>query len=127
MRFRKIGAMDHTAPLTAVTTPLTWKTADFAADFTDTDNQGGSGVEKRFYQALEFVSGEWRGNENNGFFNDEFGSGLHPAWIVPSGGGNWSISGSRLMQSDQTSANSNIYTSLNQTATMYICTTGNSV
>lgn len=114
VKWHKIGALDNTDPTVAVQ-PLTgWKTADFAASYTDSDNAGGSGVECRYYQVLENNGSEWRANKQNGFFNDNFETTLHTDWTTPAASGTWSISSGHLRQSDEVEDNSNIYAALTQ-------------
>jgi len=104
---------DSIAPTTSVATPGAWETANFTATFTDADNVGGSGLEKSYYQVIDFNGTEWRANANNGFFADNFDVAIHPDWT--SAVGTWSINAGALYQSDETNGNTNIYASLNQT------------
>lgn len=104
---------DNIAPTTAISTTNIWETGNFTANFTDADNIGGSGLEKSYYQVLDYNGTEWRANENNGFLADNFDVAIHPDWT--SANGNWSISGGALYQSDEDSSNTNIYATLNQT------------
>ncbi len=104
---------DVTAPISTITSPGNWKNNDFTANFTDTDNTGGSGVDKRFYQITDYNGIEWRANNTKGFYFDDFNqSTIHSEWI--SSTGNWSINNNTLHQSDQTNTNTNIYSALNQ-------------
>lgn len=103
---------DSIAPTTAVSTPNTWETANFTATFSDSDNVGGSGLEKSYYQVIDYNGTEWRANANNGFFADNFDVAIHPDWTAATG--IWSISGGALTQSDESNGNTNIYASLNQ-------------
>jgi len=105
---------DTIPPNTFVTNPNTWETADFSATFTDTDS-GGSGMDLSFYQVLEFNGTEWRANNGNGFYNDNFDLIIHPEWTVSTG--IWSINNSYLNQSDEGISQSNINTSLVQNNT----------
>jgi len=103
---------DVIPPSTTVSFLNDWKTTDFNADFTDTDNSGGTGVLHQFYQVIDFDGTEWRANANNGFFSDNFDLAIHPEWT--STAGNWSIISGYLNQSDQANTNTNVYASLNQ-------------
>ncbi|MFL5762450.1 MAG: glycosyl hydrolase family 18 protein [Bacteroidia bacterium] len=103
-------SIDNVAPVTTVSAPTSWVTADFSAGFTDTD--AGSGIEKSFYQVLENNGTEWRANNANGFFSDNFDVAIHPDWTIESGV--WNIAGGYLEQSDQTNGNSNIWAPLTQ-------------
>jgi spore germination protein YaaH len=104
--------MDIIAPTTQITVPTNWATQNFTTTFTDTDNTSGSGIEKSFYQVLDYNGTEWRANNGNGFFSDNFDSVIHSEWIV--GTGVWAINGGYLEQSDQVNTNSNIYAPLKQ-------------
>src|SRR5690554_7246507 len=57
---------DQIAPSTNVTSTYEWRGHDFWTMFDDTDNPGGTGVEKQFYQVLDFDGTEWRVNSDNG-------------------------------------------------------------
>ncbi|MBL4578336.1 MAG: hypothetical protein JKX74_07680, partial [Flavobacteriales bacterium] len=103
---------DSIPPTTSISNPNTWETADFTAVFTDSD-QGGSGLNERFYQVSEFNGTEWRANDGNGFFNDNFDNTIHSDWTNNSGV--WNIVTSSLEQSDEGNTNTNIYASLAQT------------
>ncbi len=108
---------DSIAPITSVNPPNSWETTSFTATFNDADNVGGSGLEKSYYQVIDYNGTEWRANSNNGFFADNFDNAIHPDWTVGNvtPGGTWSINSGALYQSDETNGNSNIYASLNQT------------
>ena len=109
-------SVDSIAPTTIVNTPATWETGNFTATFNDADNTGGSGLEKSYYQVIDYNGTEWRANANNGFFADNFDVAIHPDWT--SAVGSWSINTGALYQSDELSTaagNTNIYASLNQT------------
>jgi len=100
---------DNVAPTTTISSPNTWKTADFTATFTDADDVG---VEKSFYQVLDFDGTYWGANANNGFFADNFDA-LQPSWT--SVNGIWNVVSGELLQTDETQNNTNIYAALNQT------------
>ena len=107
---------DSIAPTTVVTTLNPWETVNFTASFTDADNAGGSGLEKSYYQVIDYNGTEWRANAGNGFFADNFDLAIHPDWT--SAVGTWSINTGALYQADEaagTGDNTNIYASLNQT------------
>jgi hypothetical protein len=104
---------DMIAPTTIISpSPVPYAINDFICNFTDTDNIGGSGVMHQFYQVADFDNAEWRANDNNGFFNDDFDLVIHPDWIDSSG--IWSIAGGKLNQSDESNSNTNLYASFNQ-------------
>ncbi len=95
--------------------PLTnWQTADFNTDFIDTDACATGGIAKRFYQVMEWDGTEWRSNENNRYFNDEFGLGsIHSDWSQTAG--TWSTNSNMyLHQSDQSAGNTNIHAAVTQ-------------
>lgn len=104
---------DSIPPSTVVSTPNSWETGNFTATFSDSDNAGGSGLEKSYYQVIDYNGTEWRANANNGFFADNFDVAIHPDWTTATG--TWGISSAALYQSDEASGNTNIYASLNQT------------
>jgi Tol biopolymer transport system component len=115
MKFRYVGIIDNTVPTTAVSAPNNWVTnSSFTATFTDADNNGGSGLEKSFYQVIDYDGAEWHANAGNGFFADNFDSYNTPVWSVPSGGGTWQVASGELAQTDVTAGNSNVYAQLNQ-------------
>jgi hypothetical protein len=105
-------SVDNIAPTTTVSAPATWATGNFTANFTDIDNSGGSGIAKSYYQVIDYNNAEWRANNGNGFFSDNFDVAIHPDWTTMVG--TWGISGGYLEQSDQTNSNTNIYAPLTQ-------------
>jgi hypothetical protein len=108
------NTLENIAPTTAITVPGNWATGNFTATFTDADNNGGSGLEKRYYQVLDYDGAEWHANSANGFFADNFDSYNSSVWSVPSGSGTWQVANGNLIQQDTSVNNSNIYSSLNQ-------------
>lgn len=107
---------DVVAPTTQIATTGAWKTASFTTTFTDADNAGGSGLEKSYYQVIDFDGTEWRGNYTHGFFSDNFDAAVHPEWTQ--GPGTWGINNNALEQSMQTTttaSNTSIYAALTQT------------
>ncbi|MCD6020206.1 MAG: N-acetylmuramyl-L-alanine amidase, negative regulator of AmpC, AmpD [Bacteroidetes bacterium] len=107
---------DNVAPTTLVSSVGAWKTANFTPTFADTDNAGGSGLEKSYYQVIDFDGTEWRGNYTHGFFSDNFDVAIHPEWTQ--GPGTWTITNNALEQSLQTTttaSNTSIYAALTQT------------
>lgn len=106
---------DVTAPTTSVSSVGAWKTSNFTTTFTDADNSGGSGLEKSYYQVIDFNGTEWRANYTHGFFSDNFDNAIHPEWTQKVG--TWTISSNALVQTDESSANAtntNIYAALTQ-------------
>jgi len=106
---------DNVPPTTSINIPGAWVTENFTATFTDADNQGGSGIDRRFYQVSAYDGTEWRANAQRGFFTDDFANLSSSVWTVPSGGGTWNAQNNALVQSDLTLTNTNIYAALNQT------------
>lgn len=100
---------DITPPTTTVSVTGNWQTQDFTATFNDADNVG---VEKSFYQVIDFDGSEWRANNTHGFFSDNFDNTIHSDWTSASGV--WNIAGNVLVQSDEANTNSNIYAPLTQ-------------
>nr|WP_294861202.1 N-acetylmuramoyl-L-alanine amidase [uncultured Fluviicola sp.] len=99
---------DAIAPMTTVSVPGSWITQDFTATYVDTDNSGGSGIDKSFYQVTDNNGGDWRSNSGKGFFNDNFDqSAIHASWTSQSGV--WALSSGNLMHSDESNGNSNIW------------------
>ncbi|MCX8143191.1 MAG: N-acetylmuramoyl-L-alanine amidase [Bacteroidia bacterium] len=111
------SATDNIAPVTVVSAPSSWVTTNFTTTITDTDNSGGSGIQKGYYQVIEYNGNYWDANRSRGFFADNFDStAIRPYWNVVVG--NWSQSGGALIQSDESSStagNTNIYAFLDQT------------
>lgn len=106
---------DVIKPTTSITVPgANWKTTDFTANFTDTDEAGGSGLAKSFYQILYYDGSAWKANPNRGFFGDNFDAATIGApWTVQSGA--WGIStDNKLQQTGITAMNSNIRAPLDQ-------------
>lgn len=103
------NTLDVTPPATTISVSGNWQTQDFTTTFNDADNVG---VEKSFYQVLDFDGTEWRANNTHGFFSDNFDAAIHSDWTTASGV--WNITGSNLVQSDEANTNSNIYASLTQ-------------
>jgi hypothetical protein len=104
---------DAIAPTTVVNVVGIWQTGNFQTSFSDSDNIGGSGLEKSFYQVLDYDGADWRANSSRGFFSDNFDqTTIHPEWTVSTG--SWSIANGVLNQSDENQNNTNIYASLTQ-------------
>ena len=103
---------DIIAPTTSVSAPTGWVTSNFTANFTDADNTGGSGIQKSYYQVIDYDGTEWRANANNGFFADNFDTNIHPEWTPVVG--TWSINNGALFQSDENEGNTSISAYLNQ-------------
>lgn len=105
---------DTTAPTTAIVTAGNWQTQDFNVDFTDEDDSLGTGVEKGYYQVIDYDGSEWHANSQQGFFADNYDLVIGAEYTIPSWGGNWSINSGNLRQSNADSSNTNIYAPLTQ-------------
>lgn len=99
---------DAIPPMTTISVPGSWITQSFTATYTDTDNPGGSGIEKSYYQVTDYSGSDWRANSGKGFFNDNFDqSAIHSSWTSQSGV--WGLNTGNLVQSDESNGNSNIW------------------
>ncbi len=105
---------DTTAPTTAITIAGSWQTSDFNVDFTDEDDANGTGVEKAFYQVLDYNGSEWHANPTQGFFADNYDLTIGSEYTIPASSGTWSISSGVLLQSDSVNTNTNLYAPLTQ-------------
>jgi N-acetyl-anhydromuramyl-L-alanine amidase AmpD len=104
---------DVTAPTTQVSVSNVWQTQNFNAGFTESDNVGGSGLEKSYYQVIDYDGADWRANNTRGFFSDNFDLPvIHSDWTTSTG--TWGINNSVLEQSDENLTNTNIYAPLTQ-------------
>ncbi|MBI2967297.1 MAG: N-acetylmuramoyl-L-alanine amidase [Bacteroidetes bacterium] len=103
---------NNTPPTTQINSVGSWQIQNFQVNFTDSD-MNGSGLDLLFYQPLEYNNIEWRANNGNGFFNDNFDAAIHPDWTIVSG--NWSVNANALNQTDEANGNTNIYAPLTQT------------
>lgn len=107
---------DVTPPATTVNA-TGWKTEDFNVTFNDADNPGGSGINDRYYQVMDYNNNEFRANGQRGFFNDNFTTALHSDWNIPASSGTWAINAGRLNQTDEAVNNTNAYVTVNQNST----------
>jgi N-acetyl-anhydromuramyl-L-alanine amidase AmpD len=104
---------DSIAPMSAMSIVNSWQTADFDVQFTDTDELGGSGLEKSFYHVSYDNGPDYVANTNRGFLRDEFdGSAINPQWTVATG--TWTLNSGVIEQTDETASNTNIYALLKQ-------------
>lgn len=100
-----VPTVDAIPPQTTITAPSGWITQSFSANFTDTDNVG---IQKSYYQVLDFNGTEWRANPSKGFFHDNFDqSTLNAEWTAQVG--TWTASGSSLLQGDESNSNTNLW------------------
>lgn len=104
---------DVTAPTTQVTVNGIWQTQNFQTLFSEADDMGGSGLEKSYYQVIDYDGADWRANNSQGFFSDNFDqASIHPEWT--SATGTWATNNAVLEQNDENLANTNIYAPLTQ-------------
>ena len=103
---------DNIPPSTVASTNYDWRGADFYVDFQDEDNTNGSGIDERYVQVLHYNGNEWRAKASSGQFNDNFDNSIHSDWTISSG--TWSIASNKILQSNQSTSNSNLYASLTQ-------------
>jgi len=96
-----------------ITNPSNYKTTNFNVNFTDADNMGGSGLNKSFYNVLDWNGLEWRGNKSRGFMCDNFDATIHPDWAINAG--TWSIGSYVLNQTDNVNTNTAFNTVITQT------------
>jgi hypothetical protein len=108
------STVDNILPTTAVSVPAAWDTTAFTATFTDADAGCLGGVSKSYYRVDDYnTTNEWRANNTHGFFFDQFtGPSINPAWTARAG--TWNNGTNELQQSDETSANTNLYAPLTQ-------------
>ncbi|TSJ46683.1 N-acetylmuramoyl-L-alanine amidase [Fluviicola chungangensis] len=108
------GPGDLIAPTTVIAAQPAWITQDFTATFTDADNACGSGIEKAYYQVIDFDGTDWRANSSKGFFSDNFDqNAIHSDWTVQTG--TWALGSSHLIQNDESNGNTNIWTPVSST------------
>lgn len=105
---------DTIAPTTAIAVTGNWQTADFNVDFTDEDDTYGTGVEKGYYQVLDYNGTEWFGNPEQGFFSDNYDAAIGSQYTIPTGGGTWTINSGSLEQTDPVNGNTSICAPLTQ-------------
>ncbi|HTL80051.1 MAG TPA: N-acetylmuramoyl-L-alanine amidase, partial [Bacteroidia bacterium] len=109
----QIVSADAVAPTTSVSIAGIWQTQDFTADFSEADNAGGSGLEKSFYQVIDYDGTDWRANNTQGFFSDNFDlASINSEWSGVTG--TWTLTNGALNQTDQSLTNTNIYAPLAQ-------------
>ena len=100
----------NTPPTTTVSSTGTWKTVDFNASFNDIP--GNSGIKTKFYQVIDFDGTDWKANNNNGFYADNFDNLLDTNWT--NFNGTWATVNGYLNQSNETSSNTILTAELNQ-------------
>lgn len=108
--YTTVPSSDVIAPTTTVNTVAAWYDSSFVAGYTDADNIGGSGLQQRFYTVACYDSTRWNANSNNGFYRDDFES--IAKWAIHTG--TWYSSNGTLVQSDESLANTNIYSDIKE-------------
>lgn len=103
---------DITPPISSINPFNNWYSSDFTTTFNDTDEINGSGIQYRFYQVIDYDGTEWRANNNNGFFSDNFDNTIHSDWTQQTS--TWTINTSFLQSANENESNTNIHTPLNQ-------------
>lgn len=102
---------DTVRPITFIDSIAHWQTQDFIVTFHDSDDM--SGIQKAYYQVLEYDGVDWGANESRGFLADNFDApSINNRWNIISG--NWIQQNGYLMQTDSTINNTHINTFLNQ-------------
>ena len=100
---------DQTPPVSTVFPDNSWKTQDFTASFTDTDQ--GTGVLEKFYLVSDYDGTDQRSNGLNGFLYDDFIQ-MHTDWTNQTG--IWQVNTGEMQQTDILEGNSNIWATLGQ-------------
>lgn len=108
------GPADAVSPTTSISLANTnpFQTTNFTTSFTDLDNASGSGVDKGYYNVLNYNGIEWRANATRGFYCDNFDSIIHPDWTNASG--TWTIQNNTLVQTDETNSNTMLTAAVTQ-------------
>ncbi|MCX7729154.1 MAG: hypothetical protein N2203_06765, partial [Bacteroidia bacterium] len=99
------------APTTAIASVAGWVTANYTATINDNPATGAS-IQKGYYSVACYNGTQWTANNNRGFFYDDFNM-LSPLWTLKTG--TWSVTGSALVQTDESNGNTNIYAPLTHT------------
>jgi hypothetical protein len=102
--------VDRVIPTTSASVTNEWQTQDFTTNFTDIDAL--SGIEKRFYQVIDYSGTKWSANTEKGFAYNTFDTEIGSEWT--SSVGTWNITSNNLVQSDESQSNTNIYSYLKQ-------------
>ncbi|MBI3512411.1 MAG: N-acetylmuramoyl-L-alanine amidase [Bacteroidetes bacterium] len=109
----QIASADAIAPTTSVSVNGIWQTQDFSTNFSESDNSGGSGLAKSFFQVIDYDGADWRANNSQGFFSDNFDlAAINSEWSSVTG--TWTLTNGALNQTDQSLTNTNIYAPLTQ-------------
>lgn len=102
---------DTVIPITFIDSIANWQTQDFIVTFHDSDDM--SGIQKAYYQVIEYDGIDWGANEHRGFLADNFDApSINNRWNIVSG--NWIQQNGYLIQTDSTNNNTQINTFLNQ-------------
>jgi PKD repeat protein len=102
---------DDTPPITNILPISAWQTQDFNITFYDSDAE--SGIQKAYYQVIEYDGIDWGANVNRGFLADNFDApSINNRWNIITG--NWIQQNGYLTHTDSTVYKSYINTYLNQ-------------
>ncbi|HQM78924.1 MAG TPA: PKD domain-containing protein, partial [Bacteroidales bacterium] len=102
---------DNTPPITNILPISAWQTQDFDITFYDSDAE--SGIQKAYYQVIEYDGIDWGANAKRGFLGDNFDApSINDRWNIITG--NWTQQNGYLMHTDTTVYKSYINTYLNQ-------------
>ncbi len=102
---------DTVRPTTFIDSIAHWQTQDFIVTFHDSDDM--SGIQKAYYQVIEYDGVDWGANESRGFLADNFDApSINNRWNIVSG--IWIQQNGYLIQTDSTNNNTHINTFLNQ-------------
>ena len=102
---------DNTPPLTNILPISAWQTQDFDITFYDSDAE--SGIQKAYYQVIEYDGIDWGANPYRGFLGDNFDSpSINSRWNIITG--TWIQENGYLIQTDSSIHNTHISIYLNQ-------------
>jgi PKD repeat protein len=102
---------DNTPPITNILPISAWQTQDFDITFYDSDAE--SGIQKAYYQVIEYDGIDWGANAKRGFLADNFDApSINNRWNMITG--NWTQQNGYLTHTDSTVYKSYINTYLNQ-------------
>jgi spore germination protein YaaH len=103
--------IDNIPPITLISPISTWQTQDFSVIFQDSDAE--SGIQKAYYQVIEYDGIDWGANPHRGFLGDNFDSpSINSRWNIITG--NWVQENGCLIQTDSSIHNTHISTYLDQ-------------
>ena len=98
-------------PTTNISPAPSWITANYTATINDLPPSGTS-IQRGYYAVSCFNGTQWTANNNRGFFFDDFNT-ISSLWTIKTG--TWNATSGTLLQTDESSSNTNIYAALTQT------------